>query len=106
MRIIEFKTIRILPFLFGLVSFSQNAGAECSKAACLGELQLPGGNVLGYKFVTTSRVYPGHNVTVYETCVQNQSDRDMEFNWFIPGPNTFVPSGYSCSNPRQAEHLA
>jgi hypothetical protein len=37
---------------------------------------------------------------VYETCVENSSSRDMDFNWFIPGPNTHVPSGIACTNQR------
>ncbi len=89
-----------LPLIFVSILNIQNGNAQCVKAPCHGENKVPGGNALGYKFITTSRVYPGHNVEVYETCVENQSDRDMEFNWFIPGPSTFVPAGYSCSSPR------
>jgi hypothetical protein len=78
---------------------SSAAIADCSATACQGDLRQPGGTGL-YKYVTTSRIYAGHNVIVYETCVENHSNRDMEFNWFIPGPDTTVPKGYSCSNPR------
>ena len=100
MRIIDRIALGTLPLIFVSISNIQNGNAQCVKAPCQGENKLPGGNALGYKFITTSRVYPGHNVEVYETCVENQSDRDMEFNWFIPGPSTFVPVGYSCSSPR------
>jgi hypothetical protein len=76
------------------------AYAECGPQKCPGELRQPHGDSDGYSFVTTSRIYPQANVFVYETCVENTSDRDMDFNWFVPGPNTRVPSGFSCINPR------
>jgi hypothetical protein len=77
----------------------ERAMADCDSSKCQGQLRSPGGDSL-YQFITTSRVYLEGNVTVYETCVENQSNRSMEFNWFIPGPASFVPDGWSCSNPR------
>ena len=76
------------------------AYADCGQEKCQGALRQPHSDSDGYNFVTTSRIYPKANVFVYETCVENSSDRDMDFNWFIPGPHTKVPSGFSCSNPR------
>ena len=85
--------------LFGVIALSGHAADVCEHGKCQGDLRSPGGNAL-FSYITTSRIYYKSNVTVYETCVENQSGRVMEFNWFIPGPNTFVPDGYSCSNPR------
>jgi hypothetical protein len=80
-------------------SASEHAGADCTQSTCQGQTRQSGGDAL-YNFITTTRVYRGHGVETYETCVENQSNRDMEFNWFIPGPHTFVPRGLACSNPR------
>lgn len=76
------------------------ADADCNIRKCEGVLREPHGDTQGYSFATTSRIYLKANVYVYETCVENQASRDMEFNWFVPGPHTFVPAGIACSNPR------
>jgi hypothetical protein len=55
---------------------------------------------IGYHFITTTRVYQGHGVWVYETCVENLANRYMEFNWFIPGPHSSVKQGCAIYSPR------
>jgi hypothetical protein len=55
----------------------------------------------GYVFFTTSQVYFDANVWIYETCVENPSKRDLDFNWYIPGPNSWVPAGKAVPSPRR-----
>ena len=54
----------------------------------------------GYKFVTSSKVYKAQGVHIYETCVGNLSQRDVEFDWFVPGPNTWLPPNEQVPAPR------
>jgi len=53
-----------------------------------------------YTFMTSSWVRAGDNGHYYRTCVQNLSDRDLWFDWFTPGPTTYVPPRESVSSPR------
>jgi hypothetical protein len=72
------------------------------KPHCVGNVRIPHPEP-GYDFVTTSRTYPKARIEVYETCVENHSDRLMEFNWFIPGSHGWVPPFCAVSNPRYKE---
>jgi hypothetical protein len=82
------------------VGESSPTSAQCAPSKCEGQLARPGGGTLGYSFVTKSRIYRRAHVEVYETCVENDGNRVIDFNWFIPGPHTFVPTGFACPNPR------
>ena len=53
-----------------------------------------------YKFITSSWVRVGDNGHYYSTCVENLSDRDLWFDWFVPGPTTYVPPGKLVTSPR------
>jgi hypothetical protein len=54
-----------------------------------------------YKFETSSWVRAGDNGHYYYTCVKNiGKDRDLWFDWFIPGPTTYVPPGESVTSTR------
>jgi hypothetical protein len=57
----------------------------------------------GYWFETSSTVYPANGTGrfVYQTCVENKSDRDFEVNWYLPGPAGWVPKGCAVTSPRQ-----
>jgi len=57
----------------------------------------------GYRFETSSIVYPmkGTGRVIYQTCVENKSDRDFEINWFIPGPDSWLLRGCALRSPRQ-----
>ena len=54
----------------------------------------------GYTFVTTSRIYDSGTYQVHETCVENHSDRALDFNWYIPGPNSWIPANGHKNSPR------
>jgi hypothetical protein len=74
----------------------------CKFKACSG-----GTSVLhndnGYRFETSSIVYPMNRTgrVIYETCVENKSDRDFEINWYIPGPNSWLLRDCALKSPRQ-----
>jgi hypothetical protein len=57
----------------------------------------------GYSFETSSIVYPmsGTGRVVYQTCVENKSDRDFEIKWYIPGPDSWLLRDCALKNPRQ-----
>ncbi|TPM99522.1 hypothetical protein [Mesorhizobium sp. B2-1-3A] len=65
------------------------------------EGQAPQHHNLGAEnFLTTSRVYKGNGVEIYETCVENLGERDLWVNWLIPGPTTWVLPGTAIPQPR------
>ncbi|TGQ88816.1 hypothetical protein EN851_25055 [Mesorhizobium sp. M8A.F.Ca.ET.208.01.1.1] len=51
-------------------------------------------------FLTTSRVYRGNGVEIYETCVENRGAGDLWVNWLVPGPTTWLPPGTAVAQPR------
>ena len=53
-----------------------------------------------YKFKTSSWVRAGDNGHYYRTCVENLSARDLWFDWFTPGPTTYIPPSESVTSPR------
>ena len=55
-----------------------------------------------YRFVTTTRLYwkENANVHVYETCVENHSDRWLYINWLIPKQDGWIEPGCAWSKPR------
>jgi hypothetical protein len=53
-----------------------------------------------YRFETSSWVKNGLGVVEYWTCVQNDSDRALFFDWFIPGPSGWVGPHDIASNRR------
>jgi hypothetical protein len=56
----------------------------------------------GYRFETSSIVYPMRTGrVVYQTCVQNKSDRDFELKWYIPGPDSWLLRGCALKSKRQ-----
>ena len=57
----------------------------------------------GYRFETSSIVYPMKNTgrVIYETCVENKSDRDFEIKWYIPGPDSWLLRGCALKSSRQ-----
>lgn len=58
-------------------------------------------NLGPYKFKISSWVRSGDNGHYYHTCVENISNaRDLWFDWFIPGPTTYIPPGKSVTSSR------
>ena len=55
----------------------------------------------GYTFETTSRTFGNGRYHVYETCVENRSDRALDFNWYVPGPHSWVPANGHLPHPRE-----
>jgi hypothetical protein len=57
----------------------------------------------GYRFETSSTVYPmsGTGRIIYQTCVENKSDRDFEIKWYIPGPDSWLLRDCALKSPRQ-----
>jgi hypothetical protein len=57
----------------------------------------------GYSFETSSIVYPmtGTGRVIYQTCVENKSNREYEINWYIPGPNSWLLRDCALKSPRQ-----
>lgn len=54
-----------------------------------------------YEYIISSWVRTGDNGHYYKTCVENLGhERDFWFDWFIPGPKTYVPPGESATSPR------
>ena len=47
-------------------------------------------NMDDYAFTTTAHVHTHEKYDEYKTCVVNRSDRDLEFNWYIPGPHSWI----------------
>lgn len=43
-----------------------------------------------YQFTTTSRVYSKDGAEWYDTCVENNGDRDLWIDWYVPGPFGYV----------------
>jgi hypothetical protein len=43
----------------------------------------------------------GTGRVIYQTCVENKSDREYEINWYIPGPNSWLLRDCALKNPRQ-----
>lgn len=75
----------------------------CQFKTCSGGIPVPHENN-GYRFETSSIVYPkkgGTGRVVYQTCVENKSDRDIEIKWYIPGPDNWVLRGCAQKSPRQ-----
>ena len=73
--------------------------ANCKQSECEGSIR----NVHDdghYKFYTTSRIYEVGDEFIYETCVQNVGERDLEVDWMIPGPKSVVPVGCAVPAPR------
>jgi len=76
--------------------------SECKFKTCGGGTPVPH-NDNGYRFETSSIVYPMNNTgrVIYQTCVENKSDRDFEFKWYIPGPDSWLLRGCALKSPRQ-----
>lgn len=89
------QTISLITFLvLILASAPASAQEECKGSA----RQVH--RYSNYHFVTTSRVYHSDGVEFYETCVENHSNRDLWFDWFVPGPNSYVLPGTAINSPR------
>jgi hypothetical protein len=76
--------------------------SDCKYKTCSGGTPVPhDGN--GYSFETSSIVYPMRNTgrVVYQTCVENKSNRDFEVKWYIPGPDSWLLRGCALKSPRQ-----
>ena len=53
------------------------------------------------EFATSSCVYPHDaNYVMYETCIKNLDDSELEFRWYIPGPHGWIPGGWTLPSPR------
>jgi hypothetical protein len=55
-----------------------------------------------YRFKTSSWVRAEDNGHYYRTCAENLSadNRDLWFDWFVPGPTSYIPPGRSVTSPR------
>jgi hypothetical protein len=76
--------------------------SNCKFKTCSGGTPVPHGDN-GYRFDTSSIIYPMKKTgrVVYETCVENKSNRDFEINWYIPGPEGWLLRGCALKSPRQ-----
>ena len=52
-------------------------------------------------FNSYTRVFEENDHFVFQTCVENTSNKDLEVNWYIPGPDNWIPK--SCSNVSNRE---
>ena len=66
---------------------------NCSDV-CAGDKEVHHADV--YDFNSYTRVFERDGHFVFQTCVENTSDMDLEVNWYIPGPDNWIPR--SCSN--------
>lgn len=52
-------------------------------------------------FATASCVrHYDDNYYAYDTCVENRGDRSLDFDWYIPGPDGWIPAGEMASQTR------
>jgi hypothetical protein len=81
------------------------ADATCTLKTCPGKLVNPyeDGH---YKFATSSRVYKSGRDFIFETCAQNNGINHLDFNWLIPGPDSWIPPGCAIPSrrPRQTSN--
>ncbi len=94
--------MRISRFFIAVLSVASCAWISPATALeCKGEIENHH-NDNGYVFTTSSSVYQSANVHIYETCVTNKDDsRYLDFDWYIPGPHSWIPPGESLPNPRR-----
>jgi hypothetical protein len=91
-------TLKIIRF--GIIVFVFGAAVVANGQPCGGKNHREH-NRKPYKFKTSSWVRSGDNGHYYHTCVENiGDDRDLWFDWFIPGPTTYVPPGESVTSSR------
>lgn len=84
----------LVALLFSLVPFHTFAQEECVGDA-------PKDHQIGrYHFQSTSRVFRQSNTHFYVTCIANKGEGDLWIDWFVPGPQTYVPSGIAQESPR------
>lgn len=88
--------------LIGLGDAPAQVVSPCKFRACEGGTPVLH-NDNGYSFETSSIVYTMNSTgrVVYQTCVENKSDRDFKIKWYIPGPDGWVLRGCAQKNPRQ-----
>jgi len=89
--------LALLTVMILSVSFSGSANGECEGDVKTEHVKDR------YHYVTTSRIYEDGRVFVYETCVENLGQRDLEFKWYIPGPHGWVMPGDSLVSTRRRE---
>ena len=56
-----------------------------------------------FEFITTSYVkkIDGDKGFLFGTCVKNLSPYDLDFNWYIPGPSSWIPPGCALISERE-----
>ncbi|MDE0521013.1 MAG: hypothetical protein OXH79_03550 [Boseongicola sp.] len=89
----------VLATLILVPSVALSQIATCTHQECKGSIRNEH-NHGGYRFFTTSHVYQDGDDFIYETCVENVGENDVEINWAIPGPNSVVPRGCAISARR------
>ncbi|MCK0104621.1 hypothetical protein [Pseudohalocynthiibacter sp. F2068] len=91
-----FRQLFIFTLFFCYLSSTESVAAE---EECKGDA--PQEHRIGkYHFETTSQVYRRSGVHFYVTCVKNNGEGDLWVDWFVPGPQSFVPSGIALESPR------
>jgi hypothetical protein len=93
-RVLLSSTIYLAALVFNFVPVYASAQEECEGDA-------PKEHQIGrYHFQSTSRVFRQSNTHFYVTCVANKGEGDLWIDWFVPGPQTYVPSGIAQDSPR------
>lgn len=87
-------TIYLTALLLNFIPIQAFAQEEC-KGDALKEHQIG-----RYHFQSTSRVFRQSNTHFYVTCIANKGEGDLWIDWFVPGPQTYVPSGIAQESPR------
>ncbi len=98
--------VTVACFLFFSFQVPLNAASKCEgleafKEKCLGEIRQTHSNP-PYKFTTTTRRFWNDkaNVHVYETCVENHSDKPLYINWLVPKQDGWIDAGCAWPKPR------
>lgn len=82
-----------------LTASGQELETNCSLSKCEGGDAAPH-NEDTYSFTTYTQVREEAGASFFETCVENTSNKDLDFRWIIPGPNSWVPRGCALKNVR------
>jgi hypothetical protein len=99
------RTAAIVAIGLSLISFGDAMAqvlSGCKFKTCSGGTPVLH-NDNGYRFETSSIVYPMNRTgrVIYQTCVENKSNREYEINWYIPGPNSWLLRDCALKSPRQ-----
>ncbi len=72
--------------------------SNCS-VTCEGDREIH--NTDSYSFNTYTRKFQRGDFFVFQTCVENKGDKDLQVNWFIPGPDNWIPKSCSVNSNRE-----